>query len=382
MCGAGCSQEVCCSMSIECGRAGEELSIVTEVWDDDGRTRRASGVAGWRGREGCCDGKHWGLLAAHLSYPGRTLSDFLVNAQAVKRMPGRKTDMKDAEWLATLLQHGLLQPSFIPPKKQRELRDLTRYRTSLMQERARFTNRTQKVLEDVNIKLSSVATDLQGVTAQAILRALVGGQEDPKALAELAKEALRKKRAELERALVGRMTIHHRFLISQLLAHVDFLDEQIAMLEERMEALLEQSPSFAQAIERLDMIPGVNRPLATLIVSEIGVDMNRFPTDRHLAAWAGVAPGNNETGGNQRSGKARKGNRYLTTGLVLGAHDASNQKNTHLCALFYRLPARRGKHQVAVAVGRTILQMVYFMLKRQEDYRELGAGYLDQIDRE
>ena len=200
---------------------------------------------------------------------------FLVNAQAVKRMPGRKTDMKDAEWLATLLQHGLLQPSFIPPKEQRELRDLTRYRTSLMQERARFTNRIQKVLEDVNIKLSSVATDLHGVTAQAILRSLVAGQEDPKNLAELAKGTLRKKRAELERALVGRMTAHHRFLLSQLLAQVDFLDEQIAILEERMEALLDQSPSFTQAVERLDTIPGVNRPLATLIVSEIGVDMSR-----------------------------------------------------------------------------------------------------------
>jgi transposase len=237
-------------------------------------------------------------------------------------------------------------------------------------------------LEDVNIKLSSVATDLQGVTAQAILRAMVSGQEDPKALAELAKGTLRKKWAELERALVGRMTIHHRFLPSQLLAHIDFLDEQLAMLEERMGALLEQSTSFAQAVERLDTIPGVNRPLATLIVSEIGVDMNRFPTDRHLVAWAGVAPGNNETGGKQRSGKAHKGNRYLTTGLVLGAHAASNKKNTYLRALFYRLAARRGKHRAAVAVGRTILQMVYFMLKRQEDYRELGAGYLDQIDRE
>jgi transposase len=178
------------------------------------------------------------------------------------------------------------------------------------------------------------------------------------------------------------MTIHHRFLISRLLAHVDFLGEQIAMLEERMEAILEQSPSFAQSIERLDTIPGVNRPLATLIVSEIGVDMNRFPTDRHLAAWAGVAPGNNETGGKQRSGKARKANRYLTTGLVLRAHAASNQKNTYLRALFYRLVARRGKHRAAVAVSRTILQMVYFMLRWQEDYRELGAGYLDQIDRE
>jgi transposase len=172
------------------------------------------------------------------------------------------------------------------------------------------------------------------VTAQAILWALVGGQEDPKVLAELAKGTLRKKRAELERALVGHMTIHHRFLISQLLAHVDFLDEQIAMLEEWMEAFHEQSPSFAQAIERLDTIPGVNRPLATLIVSEIGVDMNRFPIDRHLAAWAGVAPGNKVTGGKQRSGKTRKGNRYLTSGLVLGAHAASNRKNTYLRALF------------------------------------------------
>jgi len=307
---------------------------------------------------------------------------FLVNAQAVKRMPGRKTDMKDAEWLATLLQHGLLQPSFIPPREQRELRDLTRYRTSLMQERARFTNRLQKVLEDANLKLSSVATDLQGVTAQAILRALVAGQEDPKLLAELARGTLRKKRGELERAMVGRMTQHHRFLLAQLLAQVDFLDEQIALLDERMQALLAEQPPFEEAVGLLDTIPGVNRQLAILIVSEMGVDMSRFPTDRHLTAWAGVAPGNNETGGKQRSGRARKGNRHLTTGLVLGAHAASHQKNTYLRALFYRLAARRGKQRAAVAVGRTILQMAYYMLKRHEGYRELGAGYLDQLDRE
>jgi transposase len=239
-----------------------------------------------------------------------------------------------------------------------------------------------KVLEDANLKLSSVATDLQGVTAQAILRAVVAGQEDPKLLAELAKGTLRKKRGELQRAMVGRMSEHHRFLLAQLLTQVDFLDEQIGQLEERMDALLEKYSPFQEAAERLDTIPGVNRQLAILIVSEIGVDMSRFPTDRHLVAWAGVAPGNNETGGKQRSGKARKGNRHLTTGLVLAAHAASNQKNTYLRALFYRLAARRGKQRAAVAVGRTILQMAYYMLKRQEVYRELGASYLDQLDRE
>ncbi|MHC4617182.1 MAG: IS110 family RNA-guided transposase [Planctomycetota bacterium] len=307
---------------------------------------------------------------------------FLVNAQSIKRMPGRKTDVKDAEWIATLMQHGLLQRSFIPCRAQRELRDLTRYRQSLVEERNRFANRLQKVLEGTNIKLSSVVTDIQGVSAKAMLRALLNGEEDPKVLAELARRRLRNKRAELERALVGRVTAHHRFLLGELLEQLEFLDKQVAEVEARIEEQLTQMPEYQEAIELLDTIPGVSRQLATMIVAEIGVDMSRFPSDRHLTAWAGVAPGNNETGGKRRSGKTRKGNRYLQRGLVLAARAAARTKHTYLRSLYHRLAARRGKSRAAVAVGRTVLQAAYYMLKRGEVYHELGEHYLDRIDRE
>ena len=306
---------------------------------------------------------------------------FLVNAQSIKRMPGRKTDMKDADWIATLMQHGLLQRSYIPNRQQRELRDLTRYRQSVVQERSRFANRLQKVLEDTNIKLASVATDLQGVSAQAMLRELINGQDDPKVLAALAKGRLRKKRAELERALVGKVTEHHRFMLSDLLVHLDFLDEQLDQLETRMEEKLAQMPAYQEAVRLLDTIPGVDRQLAILIVSEIGVDMSRFPSDRHLTAWAGVAPGNNETGGKQRSGQARKGNKHLQRGLVRAAHAAARTKQIYLRSLDYRVATRRGKARAAVAVGRTILQAAFYMLTRGVPYQELGANYLDQLDR-
>jgi transposase len=234
---------------------------------------------------------------------------YLVNAQAVKRMPGRKTDMRDAEWLATLMEHGLLQPSFIPDRPQRELRELTRYRQSLVEEHSRFANRLQKVLEGTNLKLSSVATDLQGVSAQAMLHALLEGQTDPQVLADLAQGTLRNKRDQLERALKGKLTPHQHFMLSDLLVQLDFLDERIAAVEAAIESHLAQLPPFDLAVRLLDTIPGVNRMAAATIVAEIGVDMSRFPSDRHLTAWAGVAPGNNESGGKRLSGKARRGNK-------------------------------------------------------------------------
>ncbi len=306
----------------------------------------------------------------------------LVNAQSVKRMPGRKTDVKDAEWIAILLQHGLLQRSFLPDRAQRELRDLTRYRQSLLEERSRFANRLQKVLEGTNIKLSAVVTDMQGVTAQAILRALLDGQEDPKQLAELARGTLRNKRAELERALVGSLSEHQRFLLSDLLVHLDFLDEQIDKIEERIEAKLDQMPPFLEAVRLLDTIDGVDRHLAILIVAEIGIDMSRFPSARHLSAWTGIAPGNHETGGKQRSGKTRDGNKYLKSGLVIAAHSAAHTKHTYLRSLYYRLAPRIGKQRASVAVGHSILVSAYYMLLRHEEYQDLGEAYLDQRERE
>jgi transposase len=305
---------------------------------------------------------------------------YLVNAQAVKRMPGRKTDMKDAEWLATLMEHGLLQPSFIPERVQRELRELTRYRQSLVEEHSRFANRLQKVLEGTNLKLSSVATKMQGASAQAILHALLEGQTDPKVLAELAQGKLRNKRDQLERALKGQITAHQRFMLSDLLVQLDFLDERIAAVEAEIESHLAHLPAFEEAVRLLDTIPGVKRMAAATIVAEIGVDMSRFPSDRHLTAWAGVAPGNNETGGKSLSGKTRPGNKYLRRILTLAAYAAANTK-TYLRALYYRLKARRGASRASLAVGRTILQMAYHMIQRHQEYIELGANYLDSLDK-
>jgi transposase len=306
---------------------------------------------------------------------------YLVNAQAVKRMPGRKTDMRDAEWLATLMEHGLLQASFIPERAQRELRELTRYRQSLVEERSRFTNRLQKVLEGTHLKLSSVATNRQGVSAQAILRALLEGQSDPALLADLAQGSLRHKRDQLERALKGKLSAHQRFMLSELLVQVDFLDERIAALEAEIERHLAALPAFEQAVRLLDTIPGVNRMAAATIVAEMGVDMSRFPSDRHLTAWAGVAPGNNERGGKQLSGKARRGNKYLRRILTLVARAAAHTKDTYLRSLYYRLKTRRGASRAAMAVGRTILHMAYHIIQRAEAYHELGANYLDSLDK-
>jgi transposase len=306
---------------------------------------------------------------------------YLVNAQAIKRMPGRKTDMKDAEWIATLMEHGLLQRSYIPERSQRELRELTRYRQSLVEERNRFTNRLQKVLEGTNLKLASVASNIQGVSAQAILRALLEGQTDPKVLADLAVGRLRQKREQLERALHGKLSPHQHFMLTDLLLQIDFLDERIGVVEAEIEAHLAHLPTFEDAVRLLDTIPGVNRMAAVTMVAEIGVDMSRFPSDRHLVAWAGVAPGNNETGGKVRNSKARHGNKYLRRILALVARAASGTKKSYLRALYYRLKARRGVSKANMAVGRTILQMAYHMIARHEPYRELGQHYLDSLNK-
>ena len=307
---------------------------------------------------------------------------WLVNARHIKQVPGRKTDVKDAEWLADCLRHGLLKPSFIPSAEQRDLRDLVRYRQTVVEERRRIANRLQKVLEDANLKLSAVVTDIQGVSAQAMLQALLEGEDDPKALAELARGRLRKKRAELEQALVGRLRDNHRFLLTQLLRHLEFLDEELATLQQRIETMLEALPPFQEAVERLDSIPGVDVQLATLIVAEMGVDMSRFPSAKHLTAWAGVAPGNNETGGRQRPTKTRKGNRYLKSALTQAAHAAARKRGCYLKALYHRLAARRGAKRAVMAVARTILQIAYHLIQRGDTYHDLGPDYFDRLDRE
>lgn len=329
----------------------------------------------------------------------------LVNAHHVKQVPGRKTDVSDAEWLADLLRHGLLRGSFVPPRCQRELRDLTRQRSNLVREKAAVVNRLHKVLEDANIKLTSVVSDVMGVSARAMMEEMVAGQTDPATLSELARGRLRNKRQQLEEALVGRVRDHHRFLLVTHLAHIDFLEEQIEYFSQRIAAHMKQQPpfpsaasskhatanltghdggglSYAEAVELLDTIPGIARWLAELIVAEIGIDMSRFPSARHLASWAGVAPGNYQSAGKQRSGKTPPGNRVLRKGLVQAAHGAKRRKNTYLAAQYHRIAARRGRKRAIVAVAHSIVVIIYHVLSRREPYRELGGNYFDERKRE
>ena len=300
----------------------------------------------------------------------------VVNAQHLKNVPGRKTDIQDAQWIAQLLQHGLLRPSFIPPAPQRQLRELTRYRTTLVRERARVVNRLHKVLQDANIKLSSVASDIMGASSRAILEAILSGESSPEVLAELAKGKLRSKRPQLAKALEGLLQPHHRFLIEQLLCHVDFLDEAIERVSEEIRGRL--SP-FEGKIELLLSIPGVSRRIAEVILAEIGADMSRFPSSAHLASWAGMCPGNNESGGKRKSGRTRKGSPWLRAALIQAAHAASRSKGTYLCSQYHRIASRRGKKRALVAVAHSILVAVYHILSRGESYRELGGDYFDRL---
>lgn len=303
----------------------------------------------------------------------------VVNAQHMKTVPGRKTDVADAEWIADLLRHGLLRGSFIPDAPQREVRELTRYRRTLVEERARLINRLQKVLEDANIKLSSVVSNIMGVSARAMLEALLAGQTDPVALAELARGRLREKHDQLVQALVGYFKPHHAFMLTDHLAHLDYLTEAI----ERVEAEIEQRlQPVALEVALLDTIPGISQQIAHVILAEIGTDLSRFPSARHLASWAGLCPGNNESAGKRYSGKTRKGSPYLRTALVEAAHAAVRTKNTYLAAQYRRLAPRRGRKRALVALAHTILTIIYHMLKRKEPYHDLGGNYFDEHDRQ
>jgi transposase len=299
----------------------------------------------------------------------------LVNAQHLSKVPGRKTDQSDADWLAELMQCGLLQASFIPPVGQRELRELTRYRTTFIRERARLVNRVQKVLESANIKLASVASDVLGVSGRAMLEAIIAGEASPAAMAELAKGRLREKRVQLEQALEGRVKAHHRFVLTELLCQIDSLEETIDRFNEQIEAYCRP---FEEAVVLLDTIPGVARQTAEIIVSEIGTDMSRFPTADHLAAWAGVAPGNNQSGGKRRKGKTRKGNKPLGAALNQAAHAAARTKDTYLSAQYHRLARRIGRNKAIMAVAHSIVVIAYHLIQRQEPYRELGGDYFDK----
>lgn len=296
----------------------------------------------------------------------------VVNAQHIKAVPGRKTDVKDAEWLAELLRHGLLKASFIPSAPQRQLRDLTRYRTSLVEERAREVNRLQKVLEDSNLKLTSVVSDIMGVSARAILARLVAGETDPQVLADLARGRLREKREALVQALGGEVAAHHRFMLTELLGHIDYLEETIARLSEEVAVRL---GPFEKAVAHLDTIPGVNRRVAEIVLAEVGHDMSQFADGKHLASWLGLCPGNKASGGKRLSGKTRKGNQAARQALIEAGQAACHTRNSFLGELGRRIAGRRGKKVAVVAVAHRIVLLIHQLLSKDEDYQELGANH-------
>ena len=312
----------------------------------------------------------WNILAEQFEV-------LLVNAQHIKAVPGRKTDQKDSEWIADLLQHGLLRGSFVPPQPIRELRDLTRYRVSLVQEINRIANRIQKVLEDANIKLASVATDALGASGRAILEAMLSGEQDVAQLAEMSKGLLRNKIPELQLALEGRVTEHHRFLLQQLYDHLLFTESKRKQIEEEIERRM---GPFRDEVVRLCTIPGVDRVTAWGLLAEIGLNMDQFPSAAHLASWACLCPGSFESAGKRLSGKMRKGNVSLRRCLSQAAWAISMMKNNYLSALYRCIAARRGAKRAVMAVAHALLEIAYHMLKRKEDYRELGADHFDRID--
>ena len=340
-------------------------------------TKDLLNLSDWLTSKGCTQvamestGEYWRPVYNILE---GNLEVILVNARHIKAVPGRKTDIKDAQWIGELLQHGLLRPSFIPPVPQRDLRDLTRHRSNFVRERVNLVNRVQKVLESANIKLGCVASDVLGVSGRAMLEAIVAGNSSPEVMAALAQGTLRQKQDLLVEALSGRVRPHQQFILAQLLSLIDSIDETIAQFDREIE---EYCRPFEQAVELVDTIPGVARRTAEVIVSEIGTDMSRFPSAEHLAAWAGLAPGNYESGGKTLSASTRKGNRVLRTILVQSAHALARTK-TYLAAQYRRLSARRGKKRAAVAVAHSILVIAYHLISRQEPYRDLGADYFDQ----
>ncbi len=356
-----------------CGIDVHKKSVVACVITPEGRETRTFGtmtadlleLADWLLEKGVTHvamestGVYW--KPPYNLLEGTGLELLVVNAQHIKAVPGRKTDVKDAEWIAELLQHGLIRGSFIPDRPQRELRELVRYRTQIIRERARAVQRIQKLLEGANIKLSSVATDILGVSGRAMLTALAAGEADPAALAEMAKGRMRSKRAELEAALRGLVGEHQRRLLQSGLRHVDFLEEEIARLDGEV---AERMTPFEKELEALDTIPGCARRSAESFLAEVGADMSRFATHRHLASWARLCPGNDESAGKRRSGATGHGNPWLRGTLVEMAHGTARSRS-YLGAQYHRIAARRGKKRAAVAVGHSILVIAYHVLARR-----------------
>jgi len=344
-------------------------------------TRELVGLREWLLSEGCTQvalestGVYWKPIYAILE---GALEIVVANAQHIKKVPGRKTDVKDAEWIADLLCHGLLRSSFVPPKPIRELRDLMRYRRKLVESQAAERNRLLKVLETANIKLASVATDVFGMSGRLMLRARIAGKATPQEMAELAKGLLRKKIPELQLALEGKLEEHHRFLLELQLQRLEAAEKDLAALEQRIQQRLEP---YAAQLALLDEIPGVDWTLAAVIIAELGVDMSVFGSVSQLASWAGVCPGNNESAGKRKSSRIPSGNVYLKSGLVEAANAAARAKGTYLRDKFFRLKARRGYKRAVVAVAHKILVAIYHMLSQQVSYNDLGDLYLDKLNK-
>ncbi len=349
---------------------GPDGAVTTAVRTFGTMTAQLLALADWLDAEGVrqvameSTGVYWKPIFNILE--GR-FAVILVNAHRLKQVPGRKTDVKDAEWIAQLLQYGLLSPSFIPPPEIRELRELTRQRTELVRDRAAVANRIQKVLEDANIKLGDVASDVLGVSGRAMIRAIIDGQDDPERLAELAKRSLRGKIPELKRALAGRVTEHHRFLLGLLLDQVEALEGLIARSEARID---EAMKPLGEAAGRLRGIPGVGERAAEVILAEVGPDMSVFATAGHLSSWAGLCPGNNESAGKRRTGKTTKGSQWLRTTMVQVAWAASHTKETIFGACYRRWAKRLGRKKALVAVAHKILVVIWHLLKGGTEYRE------------
>jgi transposase len=372
--------KVCLVWRDPSGQRQEETRTYSTMVDDLERARD------WLQTQSCrvvaieSTGVYWQPVFSVLEAAG--LQVWLVNPTHIKQVQARKTDVKDAAWLAQLLEHGLLKRSFIPPQPIRDLRLVTRYRRKLIEAHTAEVNRVQKLLEQASLKLGNVVSDVQGVSAQAILRALLAGERDPQRLAALARGTLRRKQAELVRALQalpGHWQPHHTALLAQLLAHLDYLDESIAQCDAQAEELCR--PYVAQ-VQRLDTITGVGRRSAQDLLAELGVDMSVWPTHKHLSSWAHLCPGTNESAGKRKSARTGKGNKWVKAILVECAHAAGRTKQTYLGAQYRREVKGKGKKHAAIVVGHSILVAAYHMLRDEVDYRDLGVDHFDNLKKD
>ena len=378
--------ERCCGLDVH----KETVVACVLVGPPEGRPRKEIRTFGttthhleqlreWLGQSGCTHvgmestGIYWvpvyAVLEGHFEL-------IVGNAAHMKNVPGRKTDVKDAQWIADLIRHGLVRKSFVPPKWQRSLRDLTRYRRKLVEAQASERNRLQRLLETCNVKLASVASDVFGKSGREMLRSLIRGEASPEQMAKLARGRLRQKLEQLIQALRGNVESHHRFMLEMQLDRVEDIEANIAVVDSKIN---EAIAPHHEVFERLKTIPGVDRVAAVTIIAELGVDMTVFPTVAHAAAWTGVCPGNNESAGKRMGEQKRRGNVHLCSALVQAAMGASRSKNTYLKARFWKIAGRAGKKRAAVAVAHSILKAVYEMLKGSVDYKDLGANYLDRF---